>query len=510
MLPIIIRKSQQMKIIKFPLVLLMLSALYAFGQEKDFSQEAAEREALQKYEAAHPPRDSMPMPAPAEHEEFLGAHLVRTATLLATSTAQRRLPVKIIIYGQSITGSSMFTEAMSVYLREKFPHADITLENRCIGGFGASQIIRTAPHDIFNADADLIIFHVYGGEKTGELEELFSGIRRYTTADVLLMSHHVNGNQKKPNELSANYLRYIANKYDCELADISAAWPVYLETNKLEPKELLRDNVHPNRNGNWLLGQLVGRHIRYNPLFPAKWYHTVQTYYAGVAFDKVNTSPITLSGTPWENNKGVAVSSTRNSRLKLSFYGNRVDVISETPGATGSARILIDGKPATVYTMTRPSAGPGTWWPGIRKVSHTAPLIPEDWTLKIESINADTTVFTYSVHGIKTGNDGTGDNTKTFVSKSGRVVIEPSDVIFNNIKKTFKVAIPTGFITRWSVVPMFLESYRSPEITDKKKVYSTTLVHGLSNGPHTLELITDGNGPVAVTAFEVHRPPLED
>ncbi|GEP97525.1 hypothetical protein [Chitinophaga cymbidii] len=498
-----------MSILKFPLVLLTLSALYAFGQEKDFSQEAAEKEALQKYEAAHPPRDSMPMPAPAEQEAFLGAHLVRSATLLATSTAQRRLPVKIIIYGQSITGSSLFTAEMSNYLKAHFPHADITLENRCIGGFGASQIIRTAPHDIFNANADLIIFHVYGGEKTGELEELFTGIRRYTTADVLLMNHHVNGDQKKPNETSAAYLRYIAQKYDCELADISAEWPVYLETNNLAPKDLLRDNVHPNRNGNWLLAQLVGRHIRYNPLFPNPSYRSVQTYFTAPAFDKVNTSPISYSGTPWRNEKGTAVSDSRNSKMKLTFHGNRVDVITELP-STGTARILIDGKPPTAYTMTRPSAGPGTWWPGIRKVSHIKPLIPEDWTLKIESINADTTVFTYSVHGTKTGNDGAGSSAETFVSKSGRVVIEPSDVIFANIKNTFKTAVPVGFITHWSVVPMFVDTFRAPDMTDKKKLYKTTLVWGLENGVHTLEVVPNGDGAVGVTGFEVYRPGVED
>lgn len=90
------------------------------------------------------------------------------------------------------------------------------------------------------------------------------------------------------------------------------------------------------------------------------------------------------------------------------------------------------------------------------------------------------------------------------------MVIEPSDVIFTNIKKTFKTAIPTGFITRWSVVPMFVETFRAPEMTDKKKLYKTTLVRGLSNGPHTLEIIPNGDGPVAVTAFEVHRPPLQN
>ncbi len=45
--------------------------------------------------------------------------------------------MRILIYGQSITGSVVFTEQLRAYLDQHFPHANITLDNRCIGGFAA-------------------------------------------------------------------------------------------------------------------------------------------------------------------------------------------------------------------------------------------------------------------------------------------------------------------------------------------------------------------------------------
>lgn len=505
-----------MTFIKFPkaLVTCLCIALLANGQAKDFSQEAAEATALNKYLTTHKLLDSLAPPAPAVFEAYFGAHVQRSATLLATSTAQRRHPVKVIIYGQSITGSKSFTENIALYLKEHFPYADVSLENRSIGGFGASQIIRTAPADLYNSGADLIIFHVYGGEKTGELEELFSNVRKYMTADVLLMSHHTNGDRKKPDEQGAQHLRYIANKYDLELVDISAEWPPYLEAHNLQPKDLLRDNVHPNPDGNWLLAQLIGRHIRYNPLYPSGWYKNIQTFYTLSAFDKGVPNAITFSGEPWKNVKSIAVSNSPKSNMKLTFYGNRVDVIGDFNTPSGTARILVDGKPLSKHpgllTFTRPTPGPGTWWPGIRRVTNITPLQPEEWTLKIESVNADTSYFTYSVRGSKTGADGTGNSKEVFTSKSGRVVIDPSDVLFEAIKKTFKVAIPVGFTVTWSVVPLCGDTFHSPVMTDKNSVYKTTLVKGLPNGKHTLELIPVGDTAVMIQAFEVHRPALEN
>lgn len=370
-----------------------------------YSQETAELEALQRYEAQHPPRLNWPLPAPLQRSpdrpantDSLGARLVRTATLLATSTPKRRQAVKVLIYGQSITGSVVFTEQITAYLKEHFPYADITIVNRCIGGFAASQIVRTAPHDLYYTTADLVIFHVYGGEKTGELDTLFSNLRRTSKAEVLLLNHHLNGDQQKPNEASRQFLQRIADTYQCELVDVSSEWMEYLSVNRLQPQDLLRDNVHPNRHGNWLLAQLVGRHIRYNP------------------------------------------------GLRKYNPGDRTISIMKEP-----------------YIITRPSAGPGTWWPAVRTVSHTATLIPEEWTLEVTGINDDSSVYNFKVYGSVTGEDGSGRSDQLFTSRSGRAVIEPADIIFTHIKKVFKAATPVGFKVNWKVVPAY-PGFNAPRV----------------------------------------------
>ena len=486
------------------------------AQANPFSQENAEKQALQKYEATHKPLDSMRMPAPGENEAFFGARLTRSANLLANSSKNKHLPVRILIYGQSIVGSVSFTEEINKYIKDKFPFADVILENRAIGGFGGEQLVRTAAHDVYPFKPDLIIFHVYGGDKAGELEQLFGGIRSNTNSDILLMSHHLNAIQTKPDDNQTRFMRYIANKYDCELADISLEWPPYLAANKLKQTDLLRDGVHPNRNGNWLLAQLVCRHIKYNPFFPSNWYKTVRSYYPVTAFDPGTGNPISLIGKAWKNISGAAVSDSKESRIKFSFVGNRVDVISGHPANltnTGTATILLDGKPIdnsnTVFTITRPSPGVGTWWPAVRLISNTKPLIEEDWTLRVESINSDSTIFTYRVKGSKTGDDGVGNSTEMFVSKSGRVVIQADDIMFTRIRKTFKVSTPIGFEVKWSVVPLYKGNYHPPLDKDRTKIYTTTLVQGLSNGPHTLEIIPVGDGPIPIESFEVYEPELK-
>lgn len=446
-----------------------------------YSQEAAELAALRQYEAQHTTRSVWPLPAPYPHPDSLGLNLQHTAALLAGSTPQHRVPVNVIIYGQSITGSRLYTQFVGDYLRQQYPYADINIRNLSIGGFGANQIIRTAPHDVYNTCADLIIFHVYGGEKTGELDTLFTNLRRTSTADILIMNHHVNANQQKPSDESAKFLRGIAGKYKLELVDISTEWMQYLAANHLQPKDLLRDNVHPNRYGNWLMGQLVGRHVQYQPSFKQAPNQLVQ---------KINPA------------------------RKIKFTGNRLDAVAT--GATlqksgnSTARLLLDGKPVTAnpwrFTITRPSAGPGTWWPAVRRVAHNTPLVLEDWTLEITGISADTAVYSYRVYGSVTGEDGAGTSNAPFVSKSGRVVIDPSDILFNKIKEVFKVATPAGYKVTWSVVPVFRDTYQPPVVTGVGKVYRTTLVSGLPNGVHTLELVSDNKTPLPIDYFEAHNP----
>lgn len=458
---------------------------------------------------------SMPPPSDELNQDLFGAHIQYSMTLLATSTSERRWPVRILLYGQSIIGNSTLTDLLRTYLHQKYPFADIDIENRAIGGFEADRLVRTSVHDLYPDYPDLLIFHVYGGQRTGDLERIISNVRRYTTADIVLFNDHQQA--KEPiSESSAAFFRYLAAKYDCELVDVSSEWPRYLKEHALQPSQLLKDGVHPNANGYSILAQMIERHLRFNPLFSDPWETEIRTYEAKRPIVEGVNDEITLSGPSWTpDNEGVIGTSTEG-KLRLEFQGNRVDLIAAHTDLqnVGTARILIDGKPpsqfASAYTITRPSAGPGTWFPAVRRISHVSPLLVENWTLRIDHMNSDATDFDFDVVGSKTGPDGSGSSKQLFKSRSGRVVIEPQDWMFADIMKIFKQTTPPpiGFTVQWSVLPMSVDTYKAPVTPDSAKVYQTTLVQGISNDHHTLEIIPNGDGPVPIEAIKVYRPPL--
>jgi hypothetical protein len=130
-----------------------------------------------------PPR----MPSDAQKQE-LGMHIQRTMTLLATSTPEHRNKVRILFYGQSITEQE-WSKQVADDLRQRFPNADLQIENRAIGGFAAQLLIRPAEHDLYPFYPDLLIFHVYGSNK--EYEQIIRNVRSRTTAEVLMQKDHL-------------------------------------------------------------------------------------------------------------------------------------------------------------------------------------------------------------------------------------------------------------------------------------------------------------------------------
>ena len=76
-----------------------------------------------------------------------GSRISRTMRLLATSTPQHKHRVRILFYGQSITGG--WTDIVLKDLRTRFPNADIIAENHAIGGFSAPWLSQTAEADLY-------------------------------------------------------------------------------------------------------------------------------------------------------------------------------------------------------------------------------------------------------------------------------------------------------------------------------------------------------------------------
>jgi hypothetical protein len=485
---------------------LVAFSITAFAQDSSPTQSSVLQSALTA---------SVAPPSNEPNQDLFGAHIQYSMTLLATSTSERRWPVRVLLYGQSIIGNSMLTDLLGTYLHQKYPFADIDIENRAIGGFEADRLVRTATHDLYPDYPDLLIFHVYGGQRTGDLERIISNVRRYTTSDIVLFNDHRQA-EKPISEASAAYFRYLAAKYDCELVDVSVEWPRYLKEHALQPSQLLKDGVHPNADGYAVLAQLIERHLRFNPIFSDPWENRIRSYEAKRPLAEGVNDEIVLNGRGWTLDSEGVVGTLKQGSLRLEFQGNRVDLIGAHTKLqkVGTARILIDGQPPSsiqsAYAITRPSAGPGTWFPAVRRISHVSPLVLEDWTLRINHINGDATEFDFDVTGSKTGPDGSGSNRQLFNSKSGRVMIAPEDWMFADIMRIFKQAAPppVGFTVHWSVVPMYFDKYTAPVTVDSAKVYQTTLVQGISNNRHVLELIPNGDGPVPIEAIQVYRPPL--
>ena len=69
-------------------------------------------------------------------------------------------------------------------LRRRFPHANLVVENRAIGGFASQLLVKTAETDLYPFYPDLVVFHVYGSHI--EYENIIRRIRERTTAEILM------------------------------------------------------------------------------------------------------------------------------------------------------------------------------------------------------------------------------------------------------------------------------------------------------------------------------------
>ena len=461
--------------------------------------------------------DISPIPASPARGDF-GRRIQRTMTRLATSSAACRNRVRMLFYGQSIVQGMHWREIVNA-LRQRYPYAVIEAEDRAIGGFTAPALIRPAYHDLYPFYADLVVFHVYGGEKTGQMEEIIAGMRKQNTSDIMVFTHQIAwidneeglARRTASDDASSEKMRELAEKYDCELAEVREEWREYLKAHSLGINELMgnkvKSNVHPNVEGHTLLAQLVLRHFQHHPNNPDKYAAAVNTCRPG-------DSAVQFTGAAWQRAPQGWLGRDAKSALKLTFDGNRVDVLAFAATDLGSAKILVDGKPPSqmpeLYRCTRPSAAPYVWWPGVKRVTlaGTAPPVLETWTMTLTDVDKDKGTVGFTLKGSVTGDDGGGSRGRDFVSNSGRIHIAARDFNVLGALRYRKKDCPPNFKITWQVVPLFVEQWRPRAIPGASVEEVVTLVKCLPNGRHTIEIAPNGDGNVPVQALRVHNPPL--
>lgn len=455
---------------------------------------------------------------------YYGSRIQRTMSLLETSNLSKQHKVKILFYGQSII-AGLDTESIVENLEEKFPHAQIEYSNKAIGGFIAPRLVRTAEHDLYPTYPDLVVFHVYKGEDSGALEEIIRSIRAKTTSEIMLLNHHVAWHSNpdslriktRRDEQASDHIRFLAQKYSCELVDISQSWNKFLEKHKDYSVnnfmgDEVRSNVHPNKKGNALLEKLILRHFQFNPIsnsnFNRGWFNQIRSYNVKQGILNQENDLLKVNGDYNLYKSGVRLDS---AIIELEFRGNRVELLtSEIDSLVGSeVEVYIDGKKPSefdqLYVATRPSKSLNHWSPALKHVELGQHLAEEQWVLKITKINHDKRYLEFELHGSETGFDGRGNNNSLFTSNSSQIIVHPEDFFLFDADEYTGSKTERGFEIKWSVIPM-----HNDQITKDRSTKRYLLAQGLPNERHTLTLIHTGDKKsFPIKEIVVYEPPLK-
>jgi len=437
-------------------------------------------------------------------------HIQRTMKALEESTAEKPATVRMLFYGQSIVAQK-WPELLVKMMKEKYPTANIVWENRAIGGFTSPSLTQTSWSDLFPFYPDILFFHVYG--PIDKYEEIVKNTRALTSAEIVLWSSHLKRDQDPKAMLAerdqrTKDIKAVAERNKCMFIDLNKKWCEMLLANNWPAGHLLVDGIHMNGSTGAL------------------------KYYAGFIGEELCRVPGacgepdvsgTISEFPVSGGSGITVAD--DGSIKFSFTGNRVVAVSSGKNfnpaegaAQPEAELFLDGRPVASYKemwyCTRPSKVV-SWMPMINRVKFNVLPEKEDWALTyIEGTDKWAKPVHFKVEGTVTGFDGEGWSTNSFVSKSGRAVIDKGAYGFawqydyfvkkrleKNPKLAEKAAKPGDKVT-WSTLPLFA----SPFVAQKAGDISV-LVQNCSNGRHILEIRPKKGGAMpGIEKFVVYAP----
>jgi len=442
------------------------------------------------------PAYSQKYPLPVLHDTLnFGHNSSRALHLLQSSAAQERNTVKILVYGQSISAQDWWLEVKN-HIQDKYPNANLIMENRAIGGFASQLLFKTVEMDVSTFYPDLVLLHIYGDHNY--YDTVLYTIRSRTAAEIAIQTDHYTGYDKWSDSMSYYLLPTLAKKYACDLIDIRNPWKKYLKENKLEPKQLLSDNVHLNRHGNFLMAELIKPYFDSIPNNAEDPYHLLTEFEAGKDFAFIDDT------------------------LNLIFTGNKVDLIFDNSNLKGSvcAEILVDGIPPSkfqgTYFMSRPYNKTGKTWPwdlpGMIRIQHQSLWTDEEWTCKFFDLKEPYNEFSFEISGSKTGKDGKGNSKTDFVSKSKKVIISKGDADDGgdwHLKRSYnvmKTKVENGDLIKWKTYSISHDKICCKSIEDNSIENSITLFQGIPNARHKLTIIKKGNKDLPVKYIRVYKP----
>ncbi len=288
--------------------------------------------------------------------------------------------------------------------------------------------------------------------------------------------------------MSYHKIPALGKKYQVAVEPQRRWWRDYLLQRHVDPKSLLRDEIHPNERGKTLIAAF----------FNAYFDNLVASWNGQTEPDAVSVPP--------------AVHSVGAEPDTVKFEGDRLELLSDRRIAVWPT-VHIDGKSPEelggCYQVSRASpiqTVPD--WPAVRRIELGPRQVPQIWTAMLTQLSADQSQFRFRVTGSVTGDEGEGSSGQKFTSRSGQITIQPEDWMVRRAFEVTQARLITPYRVQWSI------NYvcgNQPEIIDKgdgTTQFRYIVGAGLSNGSHVATVQWSGEDPVATTGFLAYRPPL--
>ena len=455
--------------------------------------------------ALQPPKAAPEYQAPPRPAD--GACLALTVQKLEQGLDPAR-PLLIWAIGSSFTNGLGNGDLLIELIRQRFPKAP-PIDYKRIAGNSTSYHFSHgwARHLVIPDQPDVVLIYNFG--KTEDVDAMIAELRRQTTADILVGSLHWCLPHKPvwPDPEARNShqepvaLRAMCAKYGAEFVENRREMTQYMLDNGLVPEDLLGDSVHENRYAAKMTVMNIARHFHRADKFA----YDPQSRERRIEVE--SAAAVEMDAGKWTAaERGAARTATaQGSAVSVKFTGNRIELIGWRDPRGGTADVWIDGKPAAEiaacyagYIQPDKQNAPLPPNPPRDRCPHAVSLganvVPQSWTLTMTSDAAD-----YELVGSVTGPDGTGNGLKAFTSKSGQIIVDPE--FWRDAKNNRK-----GDRFTFDVVRATTRSVDFKGPTREK--FRQRLAAYLSNGPHVLSLVSRGDGPVTVDAFEVFEPPL--
>lgn len=210
------------------------------------------------------------------------------SALLPNTAAKLRAggPFKIIAFGDSITEGADISDKSQCYynryvqlLRERFPKAQIILENGATGGDSTVQGLERLEEKVLSRNPDLVLV-AFGmndhnisdaadpvSDFKNNLTSIVNTIRERTGAEVMIIStfppnpEWCYGSHRM--DKYAKAIEQTASEFKCAYADVYSTWMKVLE--RKDFSSMLGNNInHPSYFGHWLYYKVLEA-IEFNP-----------------------------------------------------------------------------------------------------------------------------------------------------------------------------------------------------------------------------------------------------